>query len=759
MNVFTLCREMKKTILHIAFRLLFGLGCLLLFLLPRLNAQSLDSILQDAWRQRAQHLKQYQAFETTFLETCEAKVVQVPFNIWPVSGVLIPADKDTGLAYRSEAKIKAKYLDRFHYQQDVIIKREAGTLPIPNWHQLPAYNFNLLERRIYLNEAFDRGFASPLHASAAPLYDYHLVSSKLRHGLLVHRIAFKPKKAKYPALSGTVDLIDSIGLPIAAHFSISSNNQLELMDSISVFQIFSYADGIYRAEEQSIELHLNLFNFQGFYRINLDYQEFKYHRSIPEEDFDKLVFHQDKEDFKPDTSYWRSLGNSKETESYFKKHLIDANPQKQFRSFGTSRLDPGPFIWYKNFYRGYTRRWGDYFLDLPPIYKGLGFNPVEGAYWRGQALIGYSRPYNELSLRGQVRFGTADQRWKNLLDLTWKGGRTYPLSISLSGGTAVQQINEDEPILPVLNSIYNLVLARNFIHLYGKDFFKLEYDSETRIGLTIGLNLEFAWRYPLFNRTNFNLVNTDAVYSPNNLSIPGKVNRFQGFDPHQSLKLEFNLSYQFNSRREVRYNQRFQEVLQGRRNLRMRAPKLYYDFKAGLPYFGATTSYAYHRLGIQHSFRWANIGLSAFDISGGHFIYENNLPFIDYQHFDGVLIFFLQPSAQRSAMIKQFSTLPYYAYSTNQAYLELHYEHNFDGALLSNVPFLRRYKVHSLIGFNSLHIADQKAFIELFFGFDNLFKVLRVEFAGGIDNFRRLRPAVRIGFDFNYDYYKQNRRS
>ena len=30
--------------------------------------------------------------------------------------------------------------------------------------------------------------------------------------------------------------------------------------------------------------------------------------------------------------------------------------------------------------------------------------------------------------------------------------------------------------------------------------------------------------------------------------------------------------------------------------------------------------------------------------------------------------------------------------------------------------------------------------------------------AGGIDNFQRLRPSLRVGFDFRYDYYKRNRR-
>ena len=747
---------MRKTPLHIKGNFLLSL-ILLLFFGEQSKAQTLDSILERAWQKQSKHLSQYRAYETQFVETCEAHVTGIPFNIWLVSGTLIPAEKDTGLVYRSDALIKAKFYNRFNYNQDVIVKREAGTLPIPNWHQLPAYNFNLLEKRIYLNEAFDRGFASPLHRASSDLYDYSIVHSENRGGQLIYRISFKPKKEKYPALQGTVDLIYANGLPIHAQYAISANNQLELMDSISVRQDFSFKNGIYKAEEQNIELHLNLFDFKGYYSIHLDYVDFKYRQDLSPADFDKLVFHQDKGDFLPDNYFWQTLDLDSSVEDYYHYHLIQADQGKMFRQFGSSRLNPERYNPIKNFYRGYTLRKKDYFIDLPPLYKGLGFNPVEGAYWKGQAAIGYSKPYNELNLRGQVRFGTADQRWKNLLELNWQGGKVFPVNLSLTGGTAVIQFNEDEPILPVLNTFYNLFLATNYIHLYGKDFFKLEYNSETRSGITVGMDVEYAWRYPLFNRTTFNLVNPDVVYEPNNFFIPGQTNEQRGFNPHQSLKMELNLSYQFRSRREVRYNQRFQEVLQGRKNIEVRAPKIYYDLRMGIPQFGGVTDYAFQRLGIQHSFRWANIGLSSFDVSAGHFIYQNDVRFIDYQHFDGVQIFFLQPSAQRSAMIKQFSTLPYYTYSTTQPFLELHYEHNFDGALLSNIDFLRRYKVHSLIGFNTLHIQDQNAFIELFFGFDNLFKVFRVEFAGGIDNFRRLRPSIRIGLDFNYDYYKQNR--
>lgn len=713
------------------------------------------SILQSIRAKRAENYQKYYSYKARVKETCKAQFQNVPFELPPLSGVLVPAKKDSGLAFYSEALIEAHFGGPRHYYQDVIIKRESGKVPIPNWQQLPSYDFNLLQNRIYLNEAFDRGFISPLSQEGQNIYLFK-IHPKDSIGAPTIRISFKPRKAKFPAMSGFMDIDLESGLPIHTEFSISANNQLELMDSIAVVQNFQLRNGVYKALDQKIELYLNLFNYRGFYQTHQAFQSFRYREHWEKSEFDALVFDQTKKDFNPDTSYWQSWNRTKTDSIYMDRWRIRDERANQFRTFGSSRLDPRPYRFYKNLYRGYTHRMGSYYWDLPPIYRGLGFNPVEGLYWKGQSRWGYATDDRDLSLRFQGRFGTADSRLKPLVELSWQSNRNYPLNFSLEFGTDYKQFNEEEPILPLLNTLYNVLLAQNFINLYGKDYMKLKYQGESFSGFSVSAAAEYGRRFALFNKTNFNLVNDAAVFQTNNLGFAPNISP-GGFRTHRALKLDFSFSYQFQDRYEQRYKQRFQNVLQGRRNLVVRAPKLYYDIRIGLPSFNAETDFIFHSLGLQHQFRWGNIGLSQFDISAGQFLRSANIPFVDYQHFDGVQVFFLQPSTDRSARIKQFSTLPYYTYSTNQPYLELHYEHNFDGALLSNFNISRRYRIHSLVGFNTLHISDERDFIEVFFGFDNIFKIMRVEFAGGLDNFRRLRPSVRIGFDFQYDYYQKNR--
>jgi hypothetical protein len=743
--------RMRRSLRSIVYVFLFP--CLLL---GQKEQEKLPYILNLAIQQRGDNLEKYERYSAEFIETCRADISAIPFSIWLASGVFIPDKKDTGVVYRSQALIEAKYYDNFHYSQVVKVKREAGRLPIPNWHQLPAYGFSLLQDRIYLNQTFARGFISPLSNEGLKIYNYQLKDSAMADGLRIFEVNFAPRKEKYPGLSGSVWLIDSIFLPLKASFKISANNQLELMDSICLRQEYSWQNGDYKMLSQEIQLHINLFGYRGAYYIDHEFSKFQYSPDLEKDDFTGLAYYQSKREFNLDTSFWQSLSNENQYQKYYDSLGVRTSLDKQFRMYGSHRLDPVKQLNYKYLYRGFTIRKNYWYLDLPAVYRSLGFNAVEGPYAKYVFKAGHIKDQKEWSFQGQLRYGFADRRLKPSFSLMHNINFKQAISFNLTGGSDYRQLNEDEPILPVLNTAYNLLLATNYINLFGKDYLALELNTEPRKGFAVSTRLEYANRYPLFNKSSFSFINSKADYHSNNDNFSENISP-EGFEKHQALTLELNLSYQFKQLYEVRYSQRFQELYEGRKNLQQLAPKLYFDFRMGIPTAFSSTNYLFQRIGIQNSFRWGNIGLSQFDISAGGFLYSESVPFIDYQHFDGVQIFFLQPSADRSAMIKQFSSLPYYNYSTNQSFIELHYEHSFDGALLSKINFIRPYKVHSLVGFNSLHLKDRRAFIEVFFGLDNIFKILRIEFVAGIDNFTAIRPSLRIGFDFNYDYYKRNR--
>lgn len=100
----------------------------------------------------------------------------------------------------------------------------------------------------------------------------------------------------------------------------------------------------------------------------------------------------------------------------------------------------------------------------------------------------------------------------------------------------------------------------------------------------------------------------------------------------------------------------------------------------------------------------------------------------------------------------------YYGSSTDRFFIEAHMEHNFGGYLLAKIPYINRANLHLVTGFNYLSSEFDNHFLELFFGFDNIFKVGKIEFSGGWDDFKTFRLTMRLGVNFDYNFYRENKR-
>ena len=103
--------------------------------------------------------------------------------------------------------------------------------------------------------------------------------------------------------------------------------------------------------------------------------------------------------------------------------------------------------------------------------------------------------------------------------------------------------------------------------------------------------------------------------------------------------------------------------------------------------------------------------------------------------------------------VRQFSTLPYYDYSTSESYIEVHLKHRFLGWLLSRKKLTRELNLQSYVGTNYLYTTDRGQYSEVFLGVENIFKVINLQTAVGIDGSRKVRFSVLIGINFDYNYY------
>lgn len=710
-----------------------------------------DSIITKAIGRRLLNEINYTSFTANFYKKNRGYIKRVPFNIPVLSGKYVPRTSDTGMVYFSERYAHLVYKNRNRYKENIIGQQQAGSLIVKDWNFAGDFDLSLYHDKIYFRKITQRGYYSPIGSVGKSYYQYTALGTYMEQGKKVYLIGFSPQRPYEAVTQGFLALYDSSYQVAYAEFNISPETQLEFVDSLHITQNFGYVNERYTMLNQSVAYRIDLLGYAGTYQIDLFYDSLQFAPETSLEIRDSEVQHLNREQVFEDSLRWynyRPVPLKSKEAKLLKKKNTNAQLKWEFPENDSALFEEFQWKTHELLYSKYYRQFKHYSIELDPIYFALGYNTVEGAYLRYDVPITFYRKKGNFTLNPELRYGFADNRLKWRLSSSWFYDLLEPNQFDFEFGHVVSQFNEDEPILPVINSLYTLFLGNNYLKLFQKDYVKASHKWEIFNGFDINLSTEYAYRYPSFNRSFFTLTGTEDDFTFNNINHPPEIFS-NGFAPHHALTAELGLFY--------RFKQLYQIINERKYNLKVLTPEVYFNWKKGVPTDLSETNFDLISGGIGFITTVGNIGVSKFDISGGGFVNKENLPFVDFKHFDGVQTFFLQPVEDRSARIKQFSTLPYYEYSTNKAYIEIHFEHDFEGFLFSKSRYLRYSNIHSIIGMNYLNNFTEPQFVELFFGLDNIFHALKIEFAGSFDNLGQFNPALRFGVDFDYLHYRKNR--
>ncbi len=699
---------------------------------------------------REENEAKYTSYRAEALKTSRAEILKVPFNLWLVSGRVLPAKQDTGLVFFSEQVSKQRFYNRKNFQDSVKYLNGAGTILMPDFTYLVDKDFSFYHDRIYMPELGFSGYYTPLSDRALHHYDLYPIASYTAGNRKVYRIGFKPKKYGTPAFQGYFDIYDSLYTVAYSNFSFKASSHLKGMDSVRVEQLYYYQGESYHKAFQNMDFYLTINGFSGYYNSSVYYNNQQYIADTPEKGKPgNEVLHLDSASVYGNPQYWqqrriKALGGDEQT------LLKTENLNNVFKErFSREPYLQKPFKPLRLLYSRYIYKTDGYYFHFNPLYYALGYNTVEGIYVRYNVPIWLYNKDTELMLKPEVRFGLADTDFKSRLTAEFTYDLGNPKKVRVEVGHVVDQFNEDDPISPFLNTIYSLLFSKNYMKLYGKDFLQIGYQHEIVNGFEMQSSLEYASRFPLYNNSEFVITGTPQGFTPNNPEYAGDINS-NGFDDHQALTFRAQLAYQF--------NQRYKMINGKKVNLQMNTPRVYLNYRQGIKSSISQTKFNFLAGGMSFNTRLGNVGYTKWDISGGGFFNVEKIEFIDYKHFNGTQTFYLQPGKYYYQSIKQFSTLGYYDMSTKRAFAEAHLEHHFNGFLLSKIGLLRRTQAHTYFGVNYLHNFTGQQFAEFFLGFDNIHNIMRMEFAAGLANLNKLQPTFLVGVELDILYYYNNRK-
>lgn len=697
---------------------------------------------------------QLQHIETEVFRKTFTRVDQTTRNIPYVSGRFFPGKSDTGVVFLSKVHSKFTGISTQQATEEVISKRDFGIIRNIAWRESADYYFNPFVRFNYLEELSNRGYQSPFVEDFKD--EYYVDHNGYFEGTTAHLYTLRPRNLYEPLFHGTVVVDAQSGLLLYLDWSLDGRQQIELVDSLRITQYYHPEDTLQHTLYTSHSFFFNIFNNTGEYRSEQVYTNTVYlDESAP---YSSVALRQSTDNQLPEINVPFHLTQHETQVVYDDLNYnirwdngVIADSLLQYytdRPFQTVFIKGMNLPFYKN----------KHYVRVYPLWFGTGYNVIEGFYTRFIHESNFDFQHETFKNTLDIRLGYSDVRLKFRNVTEWDFNLRRPGKLALDFGNYVFQFNEAEPILPVINTFYSLFLGRNFLRLYNKTYAKVRYNQEVVNGLEFRASIEYGQRSPLFNLNNtlnfsgasWNPLISEHEFLSNNPTRGSLIRSDAGFNVHRGLVLDMDLVYQFRQR---------YKLINGRKvKVDSDYPKIYLQYKKGVPWALAATDYDYLAGGVGSTTQMGNAGTTRFDISGGGFLNNSNVPFIDFKHFNGLQTIFLQQVQDRFSDIKQFRTMRYYDFSTDRFFLEAHLEHNFGGYLLSRIPYVNRANLHLVTGFNYLSSEFDAHFFEMFFGFDNIFKVAKIEFSNGWDDFRVFRFTVRIGVNFDYNFYRNNKR-
>lgn len=398
---------------------------------------------------------------------------------------------------------------------------------------------------------------------------------------------------------------------------------------------------------------------------------------------------------------------------------------------------------------------------VKPTLNTLQFNTVEG--YKLEYGIGYRKDFknkNRWFLEGTARYGFSRKKLNYIFEtgIDFKRKRATQTSVTvgpggstvttdghngvgnlrISGGKYIYQYNLDKPIHPLVNTVTSLISEHNFMKLYEKQFLKLDFTKELNREWNISAGAEWSERNTLRNTTDHVYFNKDdRSYTSN---IPFNFETSADFIKHQATIFSIGLSGTPWQKYRIR-NGKKRAISDSSPVVSFKARQGIYDIE-----LADVGNFTHLELGFQHHFNVGYRGEMDVKFNLGTFANNKGMQFPDYKHFLGNQTIF-----STTDPVGSFRLLDYYAFSTNDTYLNAHAHYQFRKLLVSQIFEVRLLGIKENVFVNYLNTDFSANYFEVGYGIDNIARVFRLELVSSFQDFEYQKFGVRIGIATNLD--------
>ena len=642
----------------------------------------------------------------------------------------------TGIIYLSETISKIIFEKPDNLKERIIASKVSG--------DNKGFSYNTARSTIYdfydNTLDFNSKMISPIADNAFNYYKYKLEGTfQDENNLMINKIKVIAKRDAEPVFEGYIYIVEDSWTIYAVDLDIKGYRMhQEFVDVMKLKQNFSYNKNnlIWAKNTQSLEFSAGAFGIKFNGKFSYVYSNYEFEKAFAKKTFTNEIVSFEDNSNKKDTLFWNQIRpiplTLEENTDYIKKDSVyKVRNSKTYLDSIDKKENKFKF---HSPITGY--RWKNSSKKISFGYDGLlnlsslNFNTVQG--WNLDSGFSF-REYKEQEEKGKstsistkFNYGFSDDRFRVTADYYHRFNNQNYATLTVFGGTKVNQFNPEEPITKFINSVSSLFFVDNYMKLYNKEFAGATYGQDVGNNFYLKGTLEYQQRKPLFNTTDYTFIKSENVYSSNNPLLSDD-NLTPAFEQHHLTKASVSARLNFGNKYISRPD--------GKLNIRNdKYPTLYFGYENA---FAANENKYQFQLitsQIRYDFKAGNKGTLGINLKAGTFIHGENISFVDYKHFNGNRTHV----GTSDRYLNVFNLMPYYSNSTNKEYFEAHLEHNDNGYIMNKIPLLNKLNSTLVLGFHALATPDIKPYSEFTVGLDKLgfgkFKVFRFDFVHSNQN-------------------------
>lgn len=651
-----------------------------------------------------------------------------------------------GILYLSEALSKISFDPPKKFKLDVLNSRVSGSDQFG--FNFPIFiDLNQNNVIIFLETFNKRGFISPIADGAINYYRFRLLGTFFEGDKMIYSIEMKPRRRFEPLFNGVINIVDGDWVIHSVDAYLTKESQLELVDTLKLQQLKMHDGNKWLLRNQVLTIRGNVLGFEVSGTFHNVYNDYNFSPEFTKKTFSNVIIEYDTAVVSKPKSWWDTIRpvplEEEEVKNYQVKDSIytvekaNKNTQAYIDSLRKwqGKIKPHKLL-LSGIHRNHYSLTNSYSWGVESVLWNTHYNSVEGL---NMTFIPYwSKWYkkNLVTVEGNIRYGFLNGHLNPALKLeirkrggdqmTAYGNRT----LTFSGGKSVRQFNPSNPISEFNNTLSTFLRGNNFMKIYENNFASAEYSRSWESGVRLNMQALYEDRLPLDNNTNYVLIKKHRnQFTPNYPfeKIP------QQFTRHQAVVLHTSIS--------IQPGQKYIVFPKSKVSMGSSWPVFTFDYVKGFKdVMNSDVDFDRWKVTINGNKNMRIAGSLNYRVGAGGFFNSAAVPIHDHWHFNGNLTDAL------SNLTNGFQMASYYKLSnTEPVFGFAHVEHHLNGLLSNKIPGFKKMNIQFVTGANVFYANQNFNYTEVFFGLENIMKVLRVDLVAGLEKGRSPQWGVKFG--------------